>query len=341
MRTRRSKAVYGVVFWGGWCAFVTLTMALGSCSDPVPVEICNNGVDDDGNQLIDCDDSHCTNDPACTVGDGDGDADSDTDGDGDGDGDADADSDGDGDSDSDADVVLCDPDTEVCTYTCERHEDCQLAYDLMSCCGGHPHEFVGVTIACPSAVHVDRIAASDCVLPWSSGAPIPTVPDQCSPYCSGVTCLGCPSLGGAACNGAGECVNLAADGGCIEDSDCSLGQACIDPDHDGLFQCVDDEHECGTDDDCLDANPLCSTCDCRDLDADGLRDCACFGCEGTECFQDLDCELHYFCEENLCVFAGNNVCRMAGGAAECRICFVCEPSETDPDRGRCVRDPDC
>jgi len=33
----------------------------------LPVEICNNGIDDDGDGNIDCDDSDCVGDPACAV----------------------------------------------------------------------------------------------------------------------------------------------------------------------------------------------------------------------------------------------------------------------------------
>jgi hypothetical protein len=40
----------------------------GSCLDAgggTPTEICDNGIDDDGDGATDCDDSDCTNDPAC------------------------------------------------------------------------------------------------------------------------------------------------------------------------------------------------------------------------------------------------------------------------------------
>lgn len=37
----------------------------GSVDDTAAAEICDNGVDDDGDGLQDCDDSDCAEDPAC------------------------------------------------------------------------------------------------------------------------------------------------------------------------------------------------------------------------------------------------------------------------------------
>lgn len=94
-------------------------------------EICGNGADDNGNQLVDCDDPECMLEPACSSG---GDADSDADVDSDADADADADADEDQDADRedashDADVdgvdeadvdfspVLCDFGSAEADYT--------------------------------------------------------------------------------------------------------------------------------------------------------------------------------------------------------------------------------
>ncbi|OGQ20341.1 MAG: hypothetical protein A2138_26670 [Deltaproteobacteria bacterium RBG_16_71_12] len=51
------------------CTFTTcalVAMAGASCEEP-PVEICNNGLDDDENGAADCDDDACLNDTACAV----------------------------------------------------------------------------------------------------------------------------------------------------------------------------------------------------------------------------------------------------------------------------------
>jgi hypothetical protein len=42
----------------------TVTLSTGSATTP---EICNNGIDDDGNGLIDCADAACVNDPSCAA----------------------------------------------------------------------------------------------------------------------------------------------------------------------------------------------------------------------------------------------------------------------------------
>jgi hypothetical protein len=333
----------------GWLGLAGLAiaelLATAACSDPVAHEVCGNWMDDNGNLLIDCADPECASYPACYEHDGDadvdGDGDTDADTDGDGDGDADADGDNDQDGDADVDEDPCDPDTEVCDFVCALDDDCELALDMLECCGGYPHDVGGTMVACPTAVHSDRVERSECVVPWAPTDPLPTVPEACTPWCEGVTCGECPALSRAACDPAGECVGVGADDGCVVDGDCPEGSACVDPDHDGVLQCVEGEHECETSDDCLAAHPTCAVCDCMDIDVDALRECSCYGCEGIECFQDLECDLHYFCDENLCVFGGNAACRVAGGAAECEPCDICEPSESNPARGRCVRDPAC
>jgi len=48
--------------WDGGC----VALAIANCSGCVPpAEICDNGVDDDGDQLVDCDDPDCVEHPAC------------------------------------------------------------------------------------------------------------------------------------------------------------------------------------------------------------------------------------------------------------------------------------
>ncbi len=51
---------------GALAAFVLVSLAGSSCEE-IPVEICNNGLDDDENGTADCDDDACVNDTACAV----------------------------------------------------------------------------------------------------------------------------------------------------------------------------------------------------------------------------------------------------------------------------------
>ncbi|MDP2161083.1 MAG: hypothetical protein Q8K02_11410 [Flavobacterium sp.] len=49
--------------------FISLTLLLIHCSsdDKKKVEICNNGIDDDGDGFIDCADFDCNESPFCAV----------------------------------------------------------------------------------------------------------------------------------------------------------------------------------------------------------------------------------------------------------------------------------
>ncbi|MBC8884453.1 hypothetical protein H9X57_16970 [Flavobacterium piscinae] len=38
-----------------------------SDDDSIPVEICNDGIDNDNDGFTDCDDNDCVSDPSCTV----------------------------------------------------------------------------------------------------------------------------------------------------------------------------------------------------------------------------------------------------------------------------------
>ena len=90
--------------WPLLCLMAIASTALSCDDDPGPREntaaLCNDGFDNDRDQLVDCSDPDC--DGLCTA-DGDGDVDSDVDGDVDSDADVDGDADGDGDADADAD----------------------------------------------------------------------------------------------------------------------------------------------------------------------------------------------------------------------------------------------
>jgi hypothetical protein len=44
---------------------LVLVLSAGTAVAQKPVEICDNGIDDDGNKLVDCADPACAKDPAC------------------------------------------------------------------------------------------------------------------------------------------------------------------------------------------------------------------------------------------------------------------------------------
>jgi hypothetical protein len=115
--------------WMVWLLVIVFVGMLGcSSGSGGDTEICDNGLDDDSNGLIDCRDHACFDHEHCTGGDGDGDAD----GDGDGDGDGDADGDADGDSDADECDRECDP---ASLYDhCERGDCSEFGTDTTDCC---------------------------------------------------------------------------------------------------------------------------------------------------------------------------------------------------------------
>lgn len=320
------------------------------CDDPACAEatvcadeICDNEVDDDADGRIDCDDRECNGDPACggdgdADGDADGDGDGDSDGDADGDGDGDADGDGDGDSDGDP----CDPFTEECDFPCDSNDDCQLVLNMMNCCGGHPHTPDGEMdlAVCATAAPTELVDLFICVIPWSSGDPIPSVPEACSPYCTGVRCDPCPvEPVEAVCDqSTGDCVALGPDG-CLTDDDCDSGDSCLDLNGDGFPECTEAEAECVIDDDCTALYPECAGCNCFPTGPGGLNECSCWDCGGSICFTDFDCsEAHYFCEEGSCEFLGDDTCYVGAVVSECGPCEWCEPDvpeDAENRRGHC------
>jgi hypothetical protein len=324
------------------CLALVVYMTLQSCKKdgtPRTETECQNGLDDDGDDLTDCDDMDCfMNDPACQS---DGDSDTDNDGDTDGDGDTDTDTDTDVDTDTDTDVDGdsdgCSPDTGACEYPCDSDDDCQLALDMLNCCGGVPHTSGGETVVCATAEQRERVGDAICVIPWSPGDPVPELPEECRPFCTGVVCPVCVPLASVACRD-GTCLPIAAERGCIDEDDCPEGQACADVDGDGVRQCeAGPSHECETEADCLAAHATCSGCNCHDVTGDTLRECECWDCGEGICFSDMACEPHHFCNDNRCEFGGEDACRVRMGGIDCPDpCLRCEPSATNPDRGTCV-----
>jgi hypothetical protein len=329
-------------------------MTLQSCKKEPTVTSetnCTNGLDDDGDGTIDCDDFDCgfSHPEICNQPDGDLDSDQDTDQPTDGDTDHD-DGGADGDTDTDIDFDLdpdvdgpCNPDGNVCDWSCERHTDCALVFDTLNCCGGFPHRIDGEMVACVTATHRDRLGVDHCVLPWHPGDPIPTVPAGCAPFCEGASCPACPETDAAmraVCHD-GECRALCSNC-CLTDDDCPEGARCVDPTHEGTSRCVTGEDACTTDEECLAMEEFstCTGCICGDANSDGLRDCACFGCGGdveVPCLNDRACGPHEFCIDGDCVFQGEDHC--VEGTEDCSPCGFCEHDPESPPgtmRGHCV-----
>lgn len=349
---------------GGVAVLVALVLlGLRSCGDDVPASelgLCDNGIDDDEDGTVDCNDNDCFfNDPTCapsrsgrvadrprrTERDDPEPPDTPVDGGPE----PDIAAEGDAAAGPDAgDGGTCDPRNEVCDWSCETDRDCVLVYDTLECCGGYPHH-VGQdaeVVACVTATHRNRLRVDRCALRWSPGAPVPRVPVGCRPHCDGVSCPACPdtSEGMRAVCREGRCRALCR-GCCTRDSDCPRGTSCVDPTNEGLRRCLAGEHECDDGEDCLSISLYsgCRGCNCGDVDRDGFRDCACYGCgedgEGPPpgtCVHDRDCAAHEFCIDRVCVYSGEDSCREAMG--DCGPCAFCQRND-DQDglmRGTCV-----
>jgi hypothetical protein len=301
-----------------------------------PAEDCTNGVDDDGDQAVDCMDLDCLRDPGCRRVPGRGrDVEPPPPGDSTPSRNDAAVSEGPSpDGGGDDGGRYCTADSGVCVWSCESDSDCTIAIDFMSCCGGHPHEDdAGDTVVCPSAVHRARLDEDPCVVTYVSGMSPPQVPGRCRPICSGLVCGPCREASRAICRGS-ECVGVPA-GACVDDDECPEGGTCVDPDGDGAGTCTAGTHECTTDAECVAAHSACTGgCACVDSDVDGLRDCACAGCPDGRCTIDSHCGPHHFCIDRVCSFAGDDACRMT--MWDCDQGFICEPDSDNPSRGRCI-----
>jgi hypothetical protein len=326
---------------------LVLACLAAACDEEAQSEICNNGIDDDLDYAVDCQDANCIGSPLCLPpADADSDVDSDTDAEADGDADSDADTDGDADTDADADGDAdtdgdldgdgCDAEAGTCPEVCSSDGECALVLDLLDCCGGYPHRVGADLVVCPTAAFASALEGP-CAIAWEPGDPIPTVPDECAPVCSGVMCGSCAVPAEAVCRL--ETCHAIAVGGCVVDADCGAGRTCVDTDYDGLSECLEGTHECGVEDECLATHPGCAFCLCQDGDLDGLRECDCSSCSGT-CSRDLDCDAHEFCIDSTCTSPRPDACRVPLGNLDCDPCFLCQPG-VEPTRGVCVTDPSC
>ncbi len=316
-----------------------------------PPEDCENGVDDDGDGLVDCADGDCASHPACgcipspeQCADGQ---------DNDCDGLVDCD-----DPDCAGDPACCVPSPEQCTDG--QDNDCD---GLVDCddddCDAHPACCVpspevcddGQDNDCDGLVDCDD---GDCALDPACCVP---QPEDCYDFsdndCDGlVDCadLDCAGVPGCACypevcddGQDNDCDNLVdcADPDCASDPDCGgtcSPEVCFDlndNDCDGLTDC--DDPDCS-------AHPLCNVCqpepeicdDGVDNDCDNLVDCDDHDCDGAPaCCQPI-AEICYDTEDNDCDGLIDCVDPDCAGDMACDLPF-CLPFELCAS----LRDEDC
>jgi hypothetical protein len=306
-----------------------------------PSEICDNGADDDGDGLVDCDDIDCYGHVACLR------------------------SAPRGEEERrptplplprsapvpvaedaprvaspavvEIDTAACVEGDDTCGSECRADDECLLAIDALDCCGGHPHigGDDGEEEICPTAVSRQRLASEPCVVPWDPGRRA-SPPEGCHPHCSGVRCSVCRLPARARCH-RGRCVAL-LDGGCLSDAECEDGFVCLDPLRDGRRECVRGEHECDSDEECRERFPGCEGCNCLVDGEDQLRACLCWHCSDGTCSYDDDCAAHHFCVEHRCVDFGAAACHVGGEGGECsddEACVPVDPQDGSSRRGRC------
>ncbi len=265
----------------------------GDCDDdaaavhPVAVEICDNGLDDDCDGLVDCRDPECSADATCGAGESacaDG-----------------LDDDGDGFIDCrDAECACAPPADETCDSGLDDDGD-----DRIDCvdpdCRAHPACDAAGEVDCTNGLDDDGdgfvdCADFECFAGFGLGVSFCSGGERCSDGgavdedgdglvdCADPDCAADPACGGLApedCSAAGD---EDGDGlvNCL-DPDCSSAMACgasetacadgIDDDDDGFVDCAD-----------LDCAASCGEAVCTDLtddDGDGLVDCADDDCTGS------------------------------------------------------------
>lgn len=307
------------------------------------IDLCSDGIDNDGDGATDCDDLGCVR---FCGGDGDSDTDADGETDGGGDGDADTDADGDadtdthadGDADTDADVDE-DVDTRPPIIPCAGDGDCP---DTLRC---YDYALDGVQICAPRGATCLGAASCgagvDCgvlAIWFGSGAFCMVTGEGCACdgqcpdgfRCEGGSCVdrrvvcadndGCPWWD--VCGPLRSEIRICQPSGpepCTDAEMCSERALCVDIEGDGDTECQPTTGStCATNADCVGA--VCG-------DEDGLRGSEC-GSVGP-CLTSGDCPAGRECVD--VNGDGNLECQPTGGAcltdAECppgRICW-------DPD----------
>ncbi len=332
--------------WDGLCAELAAKFC-DLCG--APTEICDNGIDDDGDGLVDCDDPDCAADPDCDTGGFCGDPNS-------------------GDCCEDNGTPFCD-DAECCGTVCATDPFCcESAWDsicaesaakLCSICGG------GLQEVCDNGVDDDGDGLVDCE------------DSDCARF------PGCCPDGLADCNGV--CVDLSSDiqncGECgvvCDDGDPCTVDSCVNGEC--LHELLDEDGDgyaptsCGGDD-CDDNDPnvnpgaseICDNgvdddcdglVDCEDADCANAPECGgtgvcgdpaagdCCEANGTPyCSDESCCSAVCAVDPFCCETSWDSICVEAAG----KICDPCAPPQeicdngTDDDGDGLVdcEDPDC
>ena len=240
-------------------------------------EICDDGLDNDGDSDADCDDADCAQSDACRP-----DAEVCDDG---------ADNDDDGDTDcADADCEGSDLCREVCTDGADN--DADGAIDCVDDdCEGDPS---CVEVECDNGVDDDKDGATDCDDEDCFDAPACIPVEDCT---DGVDNDrdGTTDCGDTDCTDDEACQEICDDGrdndadgetDCA-DEDCADKEACREICDDRRDNDADGDVDCA-DDDCADDEACQEVCDDgRDNDADGDVDCADDDCADDEACQEI------------------------------------------------------
>ncbi|MDI7268397.1 MAG: hypothetical protein QME96_10415, partial [Myxococcota bacterium] len=260
-----------------------------TCAD---AEICDNDTDDNGNGLIDCEDSQCRADAACAEACGNAE-----------------------DDDADALVDCADPDCgddpacfeSACGDSTDNDGDGSTDCADFECVGAT--ECAGGTgvVGDPCAAHTDCVAGAcfdERSIGWAGG--------YCLVYSPTTDCtsLSCPA--GSRCVAFGPAGPWACLDGCTATADCRPGHACRDSDGDRVPDvCVGgctDSAQCTATAHCTGSPATPGSCrmppevcdNSADDDGDTLADCA-----------DTDCAFHAACGTTPVALAGGNTCAVA------------------------------
>ncbi len=283
------------VAWDARCADVALALCNGLCGTP-PVEICNNGLDDDYDTLTDCEDPDCEGEPNCGPGPGEICANG-------------VDDDGDG---------LVDCDDPECAGFPQCEEGACGDPDSGDCCEANntPH--------CTDASCCETVCAVDpfcCDNAWDDLCASQAV-DLCNGLCEPPTPEDCRNGVDDDGDGLVDCddPDCAGDASCPPATeDCTNG---VDDDGDGLVDC--DDPDCGKDPAC--GTALNDECEGAFLLTDGLN--AVSNADATtgaaqppaSCEKNGDSTIHhdiwYFYTPTCSGIATISFCQQNGGTAD-------------------------
>ena len=303
------------VDWDALCVDAYENQCGGSCDEPI-TEICDDGIDNDNDGLVDCSDVDCFGDPACVGPAFEFNCSNGLDDDLDGLVDC-------ADFDCTFDPACLTPDPEDCDNGVDDDndgavdcEDSDCAFDPVCDSGDGECCLPNGSPGCEDEVGEDCVCAADpfcCNVEWD-GLCAQAYEDSCGGVCTGVEVCD---------NGLDDDADGLAD---CDDPDCAGDPSCVGPgfeflcddgidnDNDGLIDC--DDFDCLFLPECLPTPEVCD--DNVDNDGNGLIDCA-----DPACFLDPNCNLPGV--ENNCA---NGLDDDGDGAIDC-------------DDSDCTLDPNC